>query len=197
METVALLIGPPIGIGLLLILPFLNNTGEKHWSRRPVAVLAVISLYLSLGLLTWWGITSPWSPNMTAWRSSPTPKKFLENRTPLELQGSIVMQQKQCRNCHALDGIGGTRGPDLADVGTRLTEPQMIRQVIQGSGNMPAYGKNLSPYEIKAVVSYMVSLRPNGVPAARDSTLPLPPPPKIAPEETKEAAAGNKDGNQG
>ncbi|MGH8046997.1 MAG: cytochrome b N-terminal domain-containing protein, partial [Chthoniobacterales bacterium] len=178
METVALLIGPPIGIGLLILLPFINNTGEKHWSRRPVAVLTVISLYLSLGLLTWWGITSPWSPNMTAWRSSPTPKEFLENRTPLELQGAIVMQEKQCRNCHAIDGLGGTRGPDLSDVGTRLTEPQLIRQVIQGSGNMPAYGKNLQPYEIDAVVAYMVSLRPNGVPAARDSTFPLPPPPK-------------------
>ena len=28
---------------------------------------------------------------------------------------------------------------------TRLTADQLVRQVIQGSGNMPAYGKNLSP----------------------------------------------------
>ena len=195
METVALLIGPPIGIGLLILLPFINNTGEKHWSRRPVAVLAVISLYLGLGLLTWWGITSPWSPNMIAWRSSITPKEFLIHRSPLELQGAIVIQQKQCRNCHAIDGIGGTRGPDLADVGTRLTEPQLIRQVIQGGGNMPAYGKNLTPYEIQAVVAYMVSLRPPGVPAARDSTLPLPPPPKTIPVNGTAEAGHN--GNQG
>lgn len=195
METVALLIGPPIGIGLLIILPFINNTGEKHWSRRPVALLAVISLVLSLGLLTWYGITSPWSPDMTGWRAAITPKPFLENRSPLELQGSIVIQQKQCRNCHAIDGIGSQRGPDLSEVGTRLTAPQLTRQVIQGGGNMPAYGKNLAPYEIDAVVAYMVSLRPKGVPPARDSTLPAVPP--SSREKKEQASAESHDGKQG
>ena len=32
-------------------------------------------------------------------------------------------------------------------VAVRLTQDQLIRQVIQGGGNMPAYGKNLSPAE--------------------------------------------------
>ena len=34
--------------------------------------------------------------------------------TPLQLQGMVVLQNKQCRNCHALEGIGGRRGPDLS-----------------------------------------------------------------------------------
>jgi len=171
METVALLVGPPIGIGFLILLPFFNNTGEKHWSRRPVAVLTVVFLYLTLGLLTVWGITSPWAPAMKAWTSDVTPKEYLENRTPLELQGALVLQQKQCRNCHAIDGIGGHRGPDLSDVGLRLTHPQLVRQVIQGGGNMPAYGKTLTPAEVEAVTAYMVSLRPHGVKPAEDTTL--------------------------
>jgi ubiquinol-cytochrome c reductase cytochrome b subunit len=175
METVALLVGPVIGIAFLLAVPFFNNTGEKHWSRRPVAVMVVVLLYLSFGLLSWLGIVSPWSPDMAAWRKDPISKPLLEDRTPLELQGAVVLQQKQCRNCHALDGVGGHRGPDLTDVGTRLTEPQLIRQVIQGGGNMPAYGKNLTPYEVDAVVAYMVSLRPKGVLPARDTTLPAMP----------------------
>ena len=82
----------------------------------------------------------------------------------------------QCRNCHAIDGIGGQRGPDLAEVGARLTKDQLVRQVIQGGGNMPAYGKNLSPNQVDAVVAYMVSLRPAGVTAARDSSQPGRPP---------------------
>ena len=176
METVVLLGGPAI-IGLLLFaLPFFNGTGEKSWRRRPVAVMTVILTYVSLGLLTYLGHTSPWSPDMNAWKTNPTPKQFLEGRAPLELQGSLVVQFMQCRNCHAIDGIGGQRGPDLAEVGARLTKDQLVRQVIQGGGNMPAYGKNLSPNQVDAVVAYMVSLRPAGVTAARDSSQPGRPP---------------------
>ena len=176
METVALLGGPVI-IGIILFaLPFFNGTGEKSWRRRPVAVMTVILTYVSLGLLTYLGHTSPWSPDMNAWKSAETPKKFLQGRSPLELQGSLVIQSMQCRNCHAIDGIGGQRGPDLADVGARLTKDQLIRQVIQGGGNMPAYGKNLSPDQVDAVVAYMVSLRTPGVTAALDSSQPGRPP---------------------
>jgi ubiquinol-cytochrome c reductase cytochrome b subunit len=51
-----------------------------------------------------------------------------------------------------------------------LTGDQLVRQVIQGSGNMPAYGKNLTPSEVAAVVSFMRTLhKPTEVPA-RDAT---------------------------
>ena len=176
METIALL-GGPVVIGLILVaLPFVNGTGEKSWRRRPVAVLVVILVWLSLGMLTFLGDASPWSPEMEAWKAAPTDKKYLEGRSPLELEGSVILQSMQCRNCHAIGGIGGKRGPDLDDVGTRLTRDQLVRQIIQGSGNMPAYGKNLNPYQVEALVSYMVTLRPPGIPPARDSTLPGMPP---------------------
>ena len=113
---------------------------------------------------------------MDAWSNALTPRSKVEGRSPLELQGLVVLQNMQCRNCHAIEGIGGHRGPDLADVGTRMTKDQLVRQVVQGGGNMPAYGKNLSPYEVEALVTYMVSLRPAGEAAARDSTFPAVPP---------------------
>ena len=175
MESFVLLAVPPVIILALLALPFVNGLGEKHWSRRPVAVLTVILVYLCFGVLTYLGKTSPWSPEMLAWTADPTPKEDVVGRTPLELQGLVVLQNKQCRNCHAIDGIGGHRGPDLAGVGTRLTPPQLARQVIQGGGNMPAYGKNLSPYQVDALVAYMASLVPQGEAPARDSTFPAKP----------------------
>lgn len=168
METAVLLIGPLVGTIILLALPFFNNTGEKSARRRPVAVVTVILVWVTLLTLTYLGHTSPWSPQMHAWTSDRTPRQYLENRTPLELQGALVLQYKQCRNCHAIGGIGGHRGPDLSIVGTRLTKDQLIRQVIQGGGNMPAYGKNLTPDEVTALVAYLHSLRPPGVPPARD-----------------------------
>ncbi len=94
----------------------------------------------------------------------------MKGRSPLELQGAILIQSKQCRNCHALGGEGGLRGPALDTVATRLTADQLIRQVIQGSGNMPAYGKNLRPAEVTALVAFMETLRPSYQPAARDSS---------------------------
>lgn len=174
-ETFALLVVPPVIILILFALPFFNGAGEKHFSRRPVAVLTVILVYTTFGVLTYLGITSPWSPKMHAWTSDITPKSRVVGRSPLELQGLVVLQNKQCRNCHAIEGIGGQRGPELTNVGTRLTAPQLARQVIQGGGNMPAYGKNLSPYQVDALVAYLGSMVPPGQSPARDSSIPAAP----------------------
>jgi ubiquinol-cytochrome c reductase cytochrome b subunit len=81
-----------------------------------------------------------------------------------------VFQVKQCRNCHSLGQSGGQRGPALDSVAVRLTEDQLIRQVIQGGGNMPAYGKNLSPAETTALVSFLETLHPAGQAPARDAS---------------------------
>ena len=157
---------------LLFALPFIAGTGEKSPRRRPVAVLTVVVIFLVLGILTSMGTYAPWSPHMEAWSSSPVPVHYVEGRSPLEVQGALVLQNKQCRNCHSLDGSGGQRGPALDDVATRLTGDQLVRQVIQGGGNMPAYGKNLSPAEVAALVAFMQTLHAPHAAAARDATVP-------------------------
>ena len=50
---------------------------------------------------------------MRAWTSDPTPIEYVEGRSPLELQGALQFQYAQCRNCHAIGGVGGRRGPEL------------------------------------------------------------------------------------
>jgi ubiquinol-cytochrome c reductase cytochrome b subunit len=108
---------------------------------------------------------------MDAWSSEPVPRALLEGRSALERQGAVVFQAKQCRNCHALGGEGGQRGPALDTVATRLTGDELIRQVLQGRGNMPAYGNNLSPAETTALVAFLRSLHPRDQPPARDASL--------------------------
>ncbi len=110
-------------------------------------------------------------PVMDAWSSAPVPPKLLAGRSALERQGAVVFQAKQCRNCHALGGEGGQRGPALDAVATRLTGDQLIRQVLQGRGNMPAYGKNLSPAETTALVAFLKSLHPPNQAPAQDASL--------------------------
>ena len=160
LETAALFVGPLIGVAVLLSLPFVAGEGEKSWRRRPVAVLCVLLVAVSWGTFTNLAQHAPWSPAMEAWSGSPVPPQFLKDRTALERQGALVFQEKQCRNCHALDLQGGTRGPALDSVATRLSQDQLIRQVIQGGGNMPAYGKNLNPAETTALVSFLMTLHP-------------------------------------
>jgi ubiquinol-cytochrome c reductase cytochrome b subunit len=173
-ETPLLLTAPIVLIGALMALPLFSGTGEKSWKRRPFAVITVVVTALALGTLTYLGTFEPWSPVMNAWSATPTPTEYLKDRSPLELQGALIVQSKQCRNCHALGDEGGLRGPALDGVATRLTRDQLIRQVLQGGGNMPAYGKNLRPAEVTALVAFLETLRPPGVPPARDASAPAP-----------------------
>src|SRR5260221_3437610 len=107
METILLLVGPAIAIGFLIVLPLLSGTGEKSWRRRPLAVLSVLLIIISLAAFTQLGTYAPWSPEMDAWSSTPIPPIMLEGRSALERQGAVVFQAKQCRNCHALGCKGG------------------------------------------------------------------------------------------
>jgi cytochrome c5 len=166
---------PGVLIGLVgLHLGLVLRLGINEWPV-PVAVLSVVLILLTVGTLVGLGTTARWSPVMDAWSALPTPEAYVKGRTPLELQGALVIQSKQCRNCHSLGGEGGQRGPALDGVGSRLTHDQLIRQVLQGGGNMPAYGKNLTPAEVTALVAFMQTLRPAQQPPARSSVLPITP----------------------
>ncbi|MGC1417557.1 MAG: cytochrome b N-terminal domain-containing protein [Candidatus Acidiferrum sp.] len=171
METPALLIGPVVVIVALLLLPFLSGEGEKSWRRRPIAVLSIMLIAITLGTFTHLAEIAPWSPHMNAWSGDPVPERFLRHTTALQRQGALVFQVKQCRNCHSLGELGGERGPALDSVAVRLTQDQLIRQVIQGGGNMPAYGKNLSPAETTALVAFLQTLHPAGQAPARNAAL--------------------------
>jgi ubiquinol-cytochrome c reductase cytochrome b subunit len=170
LETPVLLIGPAIGLAVLVGLPFFSGEGEKSWKRRPIAVLSILLVAVSLATFTHLAIHAPWSPEMDAWSGDPIPPKYLKNHTALQRQGAVVFQAKQCRNCHAVGGSGGERGPALDTVAVHLTHDQLVRQVIQGGGNMPAYGKNLSPAETTALVAFLETLYPAGQVPARDAS---------------------------
>ena len=169
LETPVLLIGPVVAIAGLLLLPFLSGEGEKSWKRRPIAVLTVSLIAIMLGTFTHLAGFTPWSPHMNAWSGDPVPDRYIHDSTALARQGALVFQVKQCRNCHSIGDTGGQRGPALDSVAVRLTRDQLIRQVIQGGGNMPAYGNNLSPAETTALVAFLETLHPAAQSPARDA----------------------------
>ena len=185
LETPLMFIAPVLAIGAMLLLPLVGGEGEKHWSRRPVAVLMLAVIAVTLGIFTRLGTYTPWSPIMDAWTKDPIPVNYLHGRTPLERQGAIVLQNKQCRNCHSIGGAGGLRGPALDAIAARMTEDQIIRQVLQGGGNMPAYGNALNPSETTALVRFLTTLRGNDLSPAIDASRHM-----VLSSETKAAPPG-------
>jgi len=170
METAIILILPVVLLAILVLVPFVAGKGERSPRRRPVAVLAVLIALATYGVLTWLGHTAPWSPDMQAWSGTPVRPHMVQRLSPLEMQGAVVFQNKTCRNCHALDGEGGQRGPDLTYVATTLNRDELIRQVIQGGGNMPAFAQHLTPAEVAALVAFLERLKPDdAVPLRKQS----------------------------
>jgi ubiquinol-cytochrome c reductase cytochrome b subunit len=169
-ETPIMFIVPTLVIGGMLLLPLVFGEGEKHWSRRPVAVLTLAVVAVSLGVFTRLGTYTPWSPIMDAWTADSIPARYLHDRTPLEREGAIIFQNKQCRNCHSIGGFGGLRGPALDAVAAHMTYDQLVRQVVQGGGNMPAYGNALNADETTALVGFLSTLRGNDLNPAIDAS---------------------------
>ncbi|HXM99628.1 MAG TPA: cytochrome c [Candidatus Dormibacteraeota bacterium] len=72
---------------------------------------------------------------------------------------------KNCVLCHAADGSGSSPSgkalgaKDLAsDEVQKKSDEELIEVVTKGKGKMPAFGKKISPEEIKGLVAYIRAL---------------------------------------
>jgi ubiquinol-cytochrome c reductase cytochrome b subunit len=79
--------------------------------------------------------------------------------------GAKIFHDRACLNCHLVEGYGGRRGPDLTFVRDRLTENDIILRIVNGRGNMPAYGSILTPNEVDALVAFLETRRRGVAPA--------------------------------
>jgi len=69
----------------------------------------------------------------------------------------------------------------------------MIRQVLLGGGNMPAYGSTLSPAETTALVRFLDTMHPNYQPAAGDASRLVVQTGGIPPQSTVEHGGGQQN----
>jgi ubiquinol-cytochrome c reductase cytochrome b subunit len=150
-----IIIGAPVLIGLILLgLPFVANSGERSPSRRPWAVASVILVVIMIGGLWLAGVRAPWSPNFAA---QPLPPDVVGTTNAQAQQGALLFHAKGCQYCHMYAGQGGQRGPDLTNVGDRLTTEQISIAILNGRPNMPAFAGTLKPEEVNALVAFLQS----------------------------------------
>jgi len=116
-----------------------------------VAVFAV-----SVAALVSIGNSAPWSPDLG---NLSLPAEVTQGVSPTAMQGGQSFQQRGCINCHRIAGVGGQRGPDLTQVGARLSTDELTWRILNGGRNMPAYGTTLSPQETATLVEFLGTRR--------------------------------------
>ncbi|MEZ4503504.1 MAG: cytochrome b N-terminal domain-containing protein [Dehalococcoidia bacterium] len=143
---------PTVGILVLVLLPIVAPRGERSPARRPWAVASIGVVGLAIGALIWEGQQAPWSPVL------PPPQLAASTLAGLDgqaAQGAHAFEAHACSACHTIDGVGGHRGPDLSDIGARLTTAEMASRILNGAGNMPAFADSLTPEEVNALLAFL------------------------------------------
>ena len=151
-ETYLILLVPTVAIGLLLCLPLISNRGDRAPSRRPWSIILIGVAALLLGILTVMGYTEPWSPRFDAKPLSPA---IIASDDPTVVRGGELFSARGCLYCHTIQGHGGRRGPNLTEVGVRLTREQMIIRVNHGGYNMPSFASTLTAEELEALIAFL------------------------------------------
>lgn len=87
-------------------------------------------------------------------RSGPGPALSAEEAAP------IVLFNRNCLRCHEMGGVGGDEGPELDGVGSKITEPNLIKQIttplaVKPDGEMPAFEGKLTPEEIQTIARWL------------------------------------------
>jgi ubiquinol-cytochrome c reductase cytochrome b subunit len=151
-EGYVMILAPAIIAILLLIVPMLNNRGERAPSRRPWSIAVVLLAVIMIGSLWIKGYQSTWSPNFDP---QPLTAKEIGTTNGPVFSGAMLFQQKSCLNCHLIEGHGGRRGPDLSFIADKLTKDNLTLRIVNGGVNMPAFGGMLKTTEINDLVTFL------------------------------------------
>ena len=150
---------PALTFLLLFATPFISNHGERHPLRRPWAMGLVFGIVMLVSSLTVIAYSAPWSPKIEAADVIPIPADIQRRlTTDSQIVGARMFQEKGCHTCHALEGEGGARGPDLTTIADRYSRDQMIARIENGAHNMPAYGGNITNDELHNLLDFLETL---------------------------------------
>jgi ubiquinol-cytochrome c reductase cytochrome b subunit len=145
--------------GALLLLPLVANRGERSPARRPWAVGTVCLAAIVLAALLVTGVKSPWIP---AFDTEPITADTLGVDSGPAVTGAQLFYTKGCQFCHAVEGRGGSYGPDLTYVFRRYRVEQLTIIILRGRENMPAYRGALTDDELEAIIAFLTTTGTRG-----------------------------------
>ena len=154
---------PSIAILVLLLLPFLDRNGKRHYSRRKIAlsVMGVVVVGI-VGLTIIAAVTTPPQEALAA-----------ANTIPQQIALGQNLYSLNCTQCHGPDGEGGViqgvTGLDGFKMKALHSQDEMYTRTDETLGDIIAYGQpdlgmqpfgqayggSLSPTEINAIVTFM------------------------------------------
>lgn len=147
-----IILAPLMAIVALLAVPFIRNRGERHPARRPWAVGIVLAVVCTIAALTVVGNREPWLPRFAA---KPLPASVVASSQRSVQLGAALFHDQSCESCHQISGYGGIRGPNLTDVGARLTRGEMAWRIQNGAQSMPPYAGLLSTEALNHILDFL------------------------------------------
>jgi quinol-cytochrome oxidoreductase complex cytochrome b subunit len=136
---------PTICMVLLFLLPFYDRGPERNPVRRPIATTAGILTIGAMAYLTFLGATG----------GSPT--EIDMKVVPQYEAGKEVVAASGCLACHKIGENGGTLGPELTHIASRVPRAAIVRSVEIGPGIMPSF-RELPPKKLNELADFLSSL---------------------------------------
>jgi menaquinol-cytochrome c reductase cytochrome b/c subunit len=139
---------PTILLIILFLLPFLDMRRERRLLRRPVAIVTVILVAISMGVLTYKGATAEEALGgeaeaiVTEWVDS-----GVIPDEPDVVAGATLFVESGCQQCHTYAGSGSANlgAPDLTEIGASGRDADYFASYVAnprefGNSVMPVYG---------------------------------------------------------
>ncbi len=64
------------------------------------------------------------------------------------------MYKSSCMACHGVN-LEGKYGPGLQKIGAKMSKEQLVKQITDGSGDMPGFAKRLDAASIEALADWL------------------------------------------
>ncbi len=183
LEVIGTVAVPLAFVLLMLAVPFIDRRRERNPARRPVALglyAAVLAAAVILSLIGSASKPGTGAPQAPAAGAVPAAAEGAAAAGAAG-EGPALYARLGCSACHSINGSGGKIGPDLAGERTKNRSPDWLKEQIRAprahdpAASMPAFDK-LTPPEADALAAYLLSLTPEGGPAAEPSGISSAPP---------------------